>query len=248
MFDALGVNGERAYKNTPFAWSPGAPSRSGWGLFVHTPATVTHSVGSPLWSQRSYAIAVDDAALDLFIFVGEDGADLLRVYTDLTGRAPVPPYWSLGAILSKAYYRTAEEILDAAREVRRRGMPCDTITFDGRAWQDTDTRFHFYFDTKRYPDPKPVFAELKALGFKICVWEYPLVSRDGPLFADMAAKGWLLKDRRTGEPFLYHFDPEPFGQVLTQLPASGSSISRIPTLMRSGATRTSRCSSLASTW
>ncbi len=119
VFDALGVNGERAYKNTPFAWSPGAPSRSGWGLFVHTPATVTHAVGSPLWSQRSYAIAVDDPALDLFIFAGDDGADLLRVYTDLTGRAPVPPYWSLGAILSKAYYRTAEEILDAAREVRR---------------------------------------------------------------------------------------------------------------------------------
>jgi alpha-D-xyloside xylohydrolase len=221
VFDALGVNGERAYKNTPFAWSPGAPSRSGWGVFVHTPSSVTHSVGSPLWSQRSYAIAVDDTALDLFIMAGEDGAALLRAYTDLTGRAPVPPYWSLGAILSKAYYRTADEILEAAREVRHRGMPCDTITFDGRAWQDTDTRFHFYFDRKRYPDPKPVFAELKALGFKICVWEYPLVSRDGPLFADMAAKGWLLKDRRTGEPYLYHFDPEPFGQVLTQLPASG---------------------------
>ncbi|MCP8937707.1 hypothetical protein NK718_04210 [Alsobacter sp. SYSU M60028] len=221
VFDALGVNGERAYKNTPFAWSPGAVSRSGWGVFVHTPATVTHAVGAPLWSQRSYGLAIDDAALDLFVLAGADGAALLRAYTDLTGRAPAPPYWSLGAILSKAYYRTADEILEAAREVRRRGMRCDTITFDGRAWQDTPTRFHFHFDPARYADPKPVFAELKALGFKVCVWEYPLVSRDGPLFAEMAAKGWLLRDRRTGEPYLYHFDPEPFGQVLTQLPVSG---------------------------
>ncbi|MHB2167835.1 TIM-barrel domain-containing protein [Alsobacter sp. R-9] len=221
VFDALGVNGERAYKNAPFAWSPGAPGRSGWGCFVHTPATVTHAVGFALWSQRTYGIVVEDEALDLFVLAGDDGAAILKSYTDLTGRAPVPPYWSLGAILSKAYYRTADEILAAAKEVRRRGMPCDTITFDGRAWQDTDTRFHFFFDPKRYPDARPVLNELKALGFRICVWEYPLVSVDGPYFAEFEAKGWLLKDRRTGKAFRYVFDPEPFGQVLTQLPVSG---------------------------
>jgi alpha-D-xyloside xylohydrolase len=100
-------------------------------------------------------------------------------------------------------------------------MPCDTITFDGRAWQDTDTRFHFFFDPKRYPDARPVLDELKRLGFRICVWEYPLVSVDGPYFAEFEAKGWLLKDRRTGKAFRYAFDPEPFGAVLTQLPDSG---------------------------
>ncbi len=43
------------------------------------------------------------------------------------------------------------------------------ITFDGRAWQDTPTRFHFHFDPARYPDPKPVIDQLKAQGFRICV-------------------------------------------------------------------------------
>ena len=216
VFDALGVNSDRAYKNTPFCWSP-----QGWGVFVHTPANVTHGVGHAPWSQRSYALHVEEDALDLFILAGADGADLLRAYTDLTGRAPAPPEWSLGNILSKAYYRTADEILAAAREVRAKNLPMQTITFDGRAWQDTPTRFHFDFDPLRYPDPKPVIAELKAMGFKICVWEYPLVSVDGPLFAEMAAKGWLLKDRRTGEAYRYRFDAEPFGKVLTQLPESG---------------------------
>jgi alpha-D-xyloside xylohydrolase len=92
VFDALGVNGERAYKNTPFAWSPGAVGRSGWGLFVHTPATVTHAVGFALWSQRSYGLVVEDEALDLFVTAGQDGAALIKAYTDLTGRAPMPPY------------------------------------------------------------------------------------------------------------------------------------------------------------
>lgn len=214
--DALGVNAEISYKNAPFCWSP-----QGWGVFVHTPAPVTHGVGFAPWSQRAYGAHVEDDALDLFLLSGDSGAEILRQYTALTGRAPTPPAWSLGVILSKAYYRTAEEILAVAREVRARKMPCDVITFDGRAWQDTDTRFAFEWDPKRYPDPRPVVDELKRLGFRICVWEYPLVSVKNVLFDEMAAKGWLLKDRRTGEAWRYEWEAEPFGPVLTPLPVSG---------------------------
>ncbi len=214
--DALGVNAEWSYKNAPFAWSP-----DGWGLLVHTVGPVTHAVGFAPWSQRAYVLQVEDATLDLFLFTGATGAEQLATYTALTGRAPRPPLWSLGVILSKAYYRDAEEILAVAREVRARGMPCDTITFDGRAWQDSDTRFAFEWCPRRYPDPRPVIAALKALDFRICVWEYPLVSVRHPLHAELAAKGWLLKDARTGEPYRYRWDPEPFGQVLTPLPDSG---------------------------
>jgi alpha-D-xyloside xylohydrolase len=214
--DALGVNAEVSYKNAPFAWSP-----EGWGLFVHTVAPVVHGVGYAPWSQRAYGLKIDDPVLDLFLFDGADGAQILGRYTELTGRAPVPPLWSLGLILSKAYYRTAEEILDVARAVRDRGMPCDTITFDGRAWQDTDTRFAFEWDPSRYPDPTSVIAQLKALDFRICVWEYPLVSVRNPLFDELAAKGWLLKDDRTGEAYRYRWDTEAWGKVLTPLPESG---------------------------
>ena len=214
--DALGLNAEWSYKNAPFGWSP-----DGWGLFVHTPAPVTHGVGFGPWSQRAYVAVVEDGALDVCLFSGSGGAELIDQYTALTGRAPAPPAWSLGVILSKAYYRDSDEILSVAREVRARGMPCEVITFDGRAWQDTDTRFAFEWCPKRYPDPRPTIAALKALGFRICVWEYPLISVRNPLFAELAAKGWLIRDQRTGEAFRYAWDPEPFGAVLTQLPESG---------------------------
>ncbi len=214
--DALGVNAEWSYKNTPFAWSP-----DGWGVFVHTPAPVTHAVGFAPWSQRSYALHVENGSLDLFLLAENTGADFIETYTALTGRASLPPAWSHGVILSKAYYKTADEILDVARDVRARNMPCEVITFDGRAWQDTHTRFAFEWDAKRYPDPKIVIDQLKAMNFKICVWEYPLISVHNKLFAELDAKGWLLKDARTGEPYRYAWDPEPFGVVLTQLPESG---------------------------
>jgi alpha-D-xyloside xylohydrolase len=214
--DALGLNAEWSYKNAPFGWSP-----EGWGLFVHTGAPVTHGVGYGPWSQRAYVALVEDDELDACILTGPDGASQLAQYTALTGRSPVPPDWSLGVILSKAYYKDSEEILAVARAVRERGMPCEVITFDGRAWQDTDTRFAFEWCPKRYPDPRPTIAALKALGFRICVWEYPLVSVRHPLFAELAARGWLIRDARSGEPYRYQWDPEPFGAVLTQLPESG---------------------------
>src|SRR5262249_43199018 len=64
--DALGVNAEASYKNAPFAWSP-----RGWGLFVHAAGPVTHGVGHPGWSHRSYALIVEDGALDLFLLAGD---------------------------------------------------------------------------------------------------------------------------------------------------------------------------------
>lgn len=215
--DALGVNAEWSYKNTPFAWSP-----AGWGVFVLTPAPVTHAVGFAPWSQRSYGLLVEDATADIFLFTGDSGRELIRQYTGLTGRAPVPPLWSLGAIISKAYYRTPGELLETARTVRAHDMPCDTITLDGRAWQDTETRFAFEWDPARFEDPAQLIADLHALDFKVCVWEYPLVSVKNPLFDEMAAKGWLLcDDEGNGEACRYEFDREPFGAVLTPLPPSG---------------------------
>jgi len=214
--DALGVNAEVSYKNTPFAWSP-----FGWGTLVHTPTSVTHSVGYAPWSQRTYTIIAEDEGLDLFLFAGEDGQDIIHQYVSLTGFAPRPPLWSTGVILSKAYYMTPEEVLSTASEVRKRGMPCDVITIDGRAWQDTDTRFLFEWDPSRYTDPASMLRELKEQNFKVCIWEYPLVSVKNARFQELSDKGYFLKDKRTDKTFEYEWDPQAFGDVLSPLPRSG---------------------------
>ncbi len=214
--DALGVNAEISYKNTPFAWSP-----EGWGLFVHTPSPVTHAVGFAAWSQRGYSVLIEDEAIDIFLLDGESGAQIIEQYTNLTGRSPVPPLWSLGVILSKAYYKDVPELLATAKAVRQNHMPCDVITLDGRAWQDTDTRFAFEWDPKRFDNPASVINALKEQQFKVCVWEYPLVSVQNELFDEMASKGWLLKDKRTGEAYRYRWDMSAFAEVLTPLPESG---------------------------
>jgi len=221
--DALGVNTGLAYKNTPFAWSPGV-GRGAWGLFVHTPGRVAHGVGHPDWSHRSYAMVVDDEALDLFLFAADEPAGILDLYTQLTGRAPEVPRWSLGLWVSRAYYETPEQAIDVARKLRERKIPCDVITLDGRAAWTVRTRFNFQWDPERFPDPKASLAALKALSLRVCVWEYPYVSIHDPLFAQLFSNDYLLKNGY-GDPYVLTWDTtpgtSPFGNVLTPLPESG---------------------------
>ena len=96
----------------------------GWvGLLAHTPGTVRHGVGYPQWSHRSYVLEVEDDVLDLFLFTGEP-AKILDSYAALTGRAAIPPLWSYGMWLSRAYYKVPQEAIDTAAELRRRSIPC----------------------------------------------------------------------------------------------------------------------------
>jgi len=207
----------------PFAWSPGG-GNGAWGVFVNCPAMVTHGIGNPDWSHRSYAMLVDDEAVDLILFAADAPADILDLYTQLTGRPAPVPMWSLGLWVSRAYYKTPREASEVAAKLRARKIPCDVLTLDGRAaWKD-DTRFDFRWDTGRFPDPRAALGAIKAHDLRVCVWEYPYVSVHSPLFADLATRGYLLKNAH-GEPYVLAWDTSPatspFGKVLTPLPESG---------------------------
>ena len=219
--DALGVNTGRSYKNVPFCWSP-----EGWGVFVNTPGDVSHGVGYPEWSHRSYIALVDDEALDLFLIAADSPAQMLARYTALTGRAPHVPMWGLGLWVSKAYYRTAAEAAETAAALREHRIPCDVLTLDGRAAWEVRTRFDFRWDETRYPDPKAALASMRAFGLRICVWLYPYVSIHSLRHAELAERGFFLKRRHDGAPYVFDWDVDPatspFGSVLT--PLSPSSI------------------------
>ena len=221
--DALGVNTGLAYKNTPFAWSPGA-GKGAWGAFVHTPGMVTHGVGHPDWSHRSYGVMVEDEALDLFLFAGDTPASIIDRYTQLTGRPAAVPRWSLGLWVSRAYYATPADALAVAARLRERRIPADVLTLDGRAAFDTETRFDFTFDAERFPDPAATLAKIKAHDLRVCVWEYPYVSVNSPLFQELASQQYLLLTQN-GDPYVFGWDTNPgsspFGSVLTPLPESG---------------------------
>ncbi len=213
--DATTLNSEISYKNTPFAWSP-----EGWGLFTHTPSKVTHGVGYPQWSHRSYILQVFDSELDLFFFAGENPAQLVERYTHLTGRTALPPRWSYGMWISRAYYRTAEIALEVAEKLREHKIPCDVLLLDGRAWHTMEDRFDFQWDPQRYPDPAGFIQKMRALGIRINLWEYSYLSTRNPLFNELVEKGYLLKNA-DGTPYVHRWFPWPYDKSWPHLMPSG---------------------------
>jgi len=213
--DATGVNAEISYKNVPFAWSP-----RGWGLFAHTGARATHGVGYSPWSHRSYVIKLDDPTLDLFLIFADSPAEMLEKYTRLTGRTTLPPRWSYGAWMSRAFYQTADEIMEVAHQLRQRRIPCDVLTLDGRAWHKSETRFDFAWDTDRYPDPAGFVQSLRALNYRLCLWEYPYLSTINPLFAKLAAKKFFLQTA-DGATYVHRWLPPPNDRLIPHLQPSG---------------------------
>jgi alpha-D-xyloside xylohydrolase len=213
--DATGVNAEISYKNVPFAWSP-----NGWGVFVHTTARVTHGVGYSPWSHRAYVIKVADPTLDVFFVFANTPAQMLFQYTELTGRTELPPRWSYGVWMSRAFYKTADEILNVARQMRQHNIPCDVLTLDGRAWHQSETRFDFSWDPVRYPDPAGFVQTLREMNFRLCLWEYSYLSSINPLFNELASRKYFLQTP-SGDVYIHRWLPEPFDKSIAHLQPSG---------------------------
>src|SRR5690606_24004647 len=99
--DANGVQNESMYKPIPFYMS----SR-GYGMFMHTTTPITCDFGKYFSGIQSLMIGDDE--LDLFVFMGEP-KDILNEYTNLTGKAPMPPLWSFGFWMSRITYFSEED-------------------------------------------------------------------------------------------------------------------------------------------
>ena len=140
-------------------------------------------------------------------------SQMLERYTHLTGRAALPPRWSYGMWMSRAYYQTEEIALEVANKLREHRIPCDVMLLDGRAWHEMETRFDFTWDPNRYPDPAGFVQKLRALGIRLNLWEYSYISSCNPLFNELTKKGFLLK-KTDGEPYIHRWFPWPYDKTL----------------------------------
>ncbi|MGE3726949.1 MAG: glycoside hydrolase family 31 protein [Candidatus Sericytochromatia bacterium] len=113
--------------------------------------------------------------LDLYLIPGPHPAEILKRYTQLTGRAPLPPLWSLGAHQCRWSYPDQESVLAVAQAYREHKLPLDAL------WLDIDHMDGykvFSFSNQRFPDPAALTAQLKGLGFHTVVIVDPGVKQE----------------------------------------------------------------------
>ncbi|MCB1170669.1 MAG: hypothetical protein KDK25_10060, partial [Leptospiraceae bacterium] len=100
--------------------------------------------------------------LDVFVFTGSV-AEILRSYTELTGRPFHAPVWALGFHQSRWSYKSAEKVMEIAESFRAHDLPCDAIHLDIHYM---DRYRVFTWNNKRFPDPPAMNRSLAEKGIR----------------------------------------------------------------------------------
>jgi alpha-D-xyloside xylohydrolase len=201
--DLKGTSTTLLQQNTHVA-IPFVVSSRGYGFLWHNPAVgrVDFAANLTRWTAES------TAQLDYWICAGDDPAAIVRRYTQATGHSPRLPEWATGFWQCRLRYRTQAELLETAREYRRRGLPLSCIVIDFFHWT---RQGEWQFDPAEWPDPAGMVRDLAAIGVRTMVSIWPTVSASSVHYREMRENGWLLRAER-GQPVVIPFpDKDPLG-------------------------------------
>ncbi len=202
FLDIKGCTLELAQRNSQ-ASVPFLLSSRGYGFLWHNPAIGKVIFGKNLteWSALSTPI------LDYWIVAGDTPAEIEEAYARATGTVPMMPDYAMGFWQCKLRYQTQEELLQVAREYKRRGLPLSVIVADFFHWPHQGD---WKFDLEYWPDPQAMVDELKSMGVELMVSIWPTVEMGSENYREMEEKGYLIRIDR-GMRFALgdaiHFDP-----------------------------------------
>lgn len=136
-----------------------------WGLFFDNTYRSHFDMGKS--DPTSYSFGAEGGRLCYYMLAGPTMQDVIRRYTQLTGTMPLPPKWSLGYQQCRYSYHPAEQVLDMARTMRAKQIPCDAFYLDIHYM---DGYRVFTFDPCEFSDPLALTVQLKAMGYRtVCL-------------------------------------------------------------------------------
>jgi alpha-glucosidase len=149
------------YKSIPFTIASGGPGGA-YGLFLDNSWRSSFDFGHR--DENLLAISADNGPVDYYLIAGPTVADVVRRYTDLTGRAPLPPRWALGFQQSRYSYMTDAELRDVAARLRSNRIPTDVL------WLDIDYQDRnrpFTVNKKAFPNLRGLATDMRRQGFQL---------------------------------------------------------------------------------
>lgn len=179
---------ELAHRNSQ-ASVPFVLSSLGYGLLWNNPAIGKVSFGSNITEW----IANSTKQLDYWITAGDNPAEIEESYAKATGTVPMMPDYAMGFWQCKLRYQTQEELLEVAREYKKRELPISVIVVDFFHWPKQG---EWKFDLEYWPDPDGMVKELKEMGIELMVSIWPTVDKTSENYERMKGKGYLVRTDR----------------------------------------------------
>lgn len=183
-----GLDLELAHRNSQ-ASVPFYLSSMGYGMLWNNPGVGRAVFGVNTMSFEAFATK----AVDYWVVAGDTPAEIEEAYANVTGKVPMMPEYGLGFWQCKLRYQTQEELLEVAREYKRRNLPLDLIVIDFFHWPKQG---EWKFDPVYWPDPEAMIQELSQMGIKLMVSIWPTVDRESENYEEMLEKGYLIRTER----------------------------------------------------
>ena len=180
-----GCNLELAHRNSQ-ASVPFYISSRGYGFLWHNASVgeVHFGTNTTEW------VAQSSRQLDYWITAGDTPAQIEEHYADAVGKAPMMPEFGLGFWQCKLRYYNQQQVLDIAREYKRREIPLDVLIIDYYHWPRCGD---YRFDEEYFPDPETMVRELHEMGIETMVSVWPQIDWRSENYNEMKQSGLLVK-------------------------------------------------------
>lgn len=202
LFDLKGAVLDLCQQNTK-STIPFVISSKGYGFLWNNPAIGRVEFGT----SRTRWVAEAASQLDYLVIGGDLPSEIEKNYCKITGYAPELPMWATGLWQSKLRYETQEELLETAREYKRRGIPISLIACDYFHWPQQG---EWKFDRTYWPEPEIMLRELTEMGIKLLVSIWPTVDPRSENFFAMRDQNMLIRTERGPGPLVYCRGPETY--------------------------------------
>jgi len=181
-----GTSTEQSYKNIPFYLS-----NKGYGVFVNHPEKVSFEVATEMVTKVEFSVPGE--SLDFFIINGPTMKEVIKRYTDITGKPALPAPWTFGLWLSTSFTTNYDEetVNGFVDGMFDRGIPLAVFHFDC-FWMKEFSWCDFKWDERVFPEPEAMLSRLKEKGLKICVWINSYIGQESELFREGVENGYFL--------------------------------------------------------
>lgn len=130
------------------------------------------------------------------VIIGDSWEELLKNYTDLTGRQPLLPRWALGNFSSRFGYHTQKETEYTIAKFKENKIPVDAIILDlywfGKTIQGTMGNLEV--DKDSFPDMKKMIKDFKSQGVKTVLITEPFILSTSSKWKDADSRKVLARD------------------------------------------------------
>lgn len=191
--DTLSINYKGRNQDLAIKYMTGAIpvmlSTKGYGLLWDNYSASNFYGGEAANTQYKY-VSESGTMVDYYFFYGPEFDQIISLYREATGVAPMFGKWAFGLFQSQDRYKSQAEVLSVKDNYRNKKIPLDCIVQDWFYWEPNVIGSHVMWP-ERYPNPKALVDELHNANLHAMISIWPVFAKGTRNYDEMTNAGCM---------------------------------------------------------